>query len=184
MKSMSERWENIPGFERYQVSDHGRVRNGRTGRILRPGARNGYQSVSLSREGRGHTFTIHRLVATAFIPNPNGLPYVLHGDDNPSNNHFKNLRWGNALDNARDRSSRGRSFKQNWTHCKNGHEFTTKNTYIRPDGHRQCRSCTANRHADRIRRGLPEGDSRHGTKTGYFTWGCRCAGCRSSRKQS
>ena len=49
----------------------------------------GYRRVRL----RGKTFKVHRLVAEAFLPNPNNLPYVLHKDGDRTNNHYTNLEW-------------------------------------------------------------------------------------------
>lgn len=49
----------------------------------------GYRRVRL----RGKTFKVHRLVAEAFVPNPDNLPYVLHKDGNRENNNYTNLEW-------------------------------------------------------------------------------------------
>lgn len=49
----------------------------------------GYRRVRL----QGKTFKVHRLVAEAFVPNPDRLPYVLHKDGNRENNHYANLEW-------------------------------------------------------------------------------------------
>ena len=55
----------------------------------------GYRRVRL----RGKTFKVHRLVAEAFLPNPNNLPYVLHIDGNRENNIYRNLEWSNRQSN-------------------------------------------------------------------------------------
>lgn len=82
--------------DKYEVSNLGRVRalNYRRKGIaqvmkLRKGNRNGYMHITLE----GTTFSIHRLVATMFIPNPNNLPVVNHRDENPGNNCIDNLEW-------------------------------------------------------------------------------------------
>lgn len=109
-----EFWKNINGYPGYQVSDHGRVRsfiNNRHGicdnhHILTPTLNhNGYPTVCLGRRNRK---LISRLVAEAFIPNPQHLPIVRHIDDNPSNNNVKNLRWGTQKDNMQDCIRHGR----------------------------------------------------------------------------
>ena len=49
------------------------------------------------------TATVHRLVAEAFVPNPDNLPFIRHRDDNPLNASASNLLWGTPQDNARDK---------------------------------------------------------------------------------
>lgn len=55
----------------------------------------GYRRVRL----RGKTFKVHRLVAEAFLPNPDKLPYVIHLDGDRTNNHVNNLQWSNKQSN-------------------------------------------------------------------------------------
>ena len=101
-----EIWRDVAGFEGlYQVSDHGRVRsldhttkrnNGIVhfkGRILQPKVATPYLGVILSKNGKAHPKRIHRLVALAFVPNPNNLPVVDHIDGDKTNNAAGNLRW-------------------------------------------------------------------------------------------
>ena len=72
-----------------------------TGHILKDKVdRSGYRALSLWYENNKHTFYIHRLVAMAFIPNPNNYPFVLHNDNNKLNCHVSNLRWGTASQNV------------------------------------------------------------------------------------
>lgn len=94
-----EIWKDIEGFEnQYAVSTKGRVRNLKTNRILvGKNNRSGYKFVSLNGKG----YKIHRLVALAFIPNPNKLPQVDHLDENKGNNDVSNLRWVTASENQR-----------------------------------------------------------------------------------
>lgn len=69
-----ERWLPVAGFEGYyEVSDHGRVRS--VDRVVT------------------FKYGVHRLVATAFIPNPDNLPEVNHKDENKNNNRVENLEW-------------------------------------------------------------------------------------------
>lgn len=86
---------NIKGFEGlYEVSNVGLVRSVRSGRILKQRLnRNGYCQVDLCKDGAQKTFRVHRLVAQAFIPNPNNLPEVNHKDECKTNNRIDNLEW-------------------------------------------------------------------------------------------
>lgn len=95
-----EEWLPIKGYEDlYQVSNWGRVKSlnynhTRQEQILKPSTtKKGYQRIHFSKDGKQRMFLVHRLVANAFIPNPNNLPQVNHIDENPSNNHISNLEW-------------------------------------------------------------------------------------------
>ena len=91
---MKEIWKNIMGFNGYQVSNFGRVRSFKTYKILKQATNNkGYKSLGLCKKGKMSTFLVHRLVAEAFIPNPDKLPCINHKDENPSNNCVSNLEW-------------------------------------------------------------------------------------------
>ncbi len=95
-----EIWKDVEGYEgKYQVSTWGRVR-GRKG-ILKPYLNyNGYEKVELWNGDIGRKFRVHRLVAMAFIPNPNELPQVNHKDGNRTNNSVTNLEWVTNAENA------------------------------------------------------------------------------------
>lgn len=107
-----ELWRPVVGWEGlYEVSSHGRVRsldrvvekiewNGKKyqrlyrGKILSINLMNtGYCSATLCLDGRCKPIGVHRLVAQAFIPNPDNLPCVNHKDECKSNNHADNLEW-------------------------------------------------------------------------------------------
>lgn len=91
---MEEIWKNVVGYEGlYQISSLGRVR--RVGGKILKSTRfsKGYFHVNLCCNGKYKSKQIHRLVAQAFIPNPNNLPIVNHKDENPSNNTVENLEW-------------------------------------------------------------------------------------------
>ena len=94
-----EEWRPIDGYEGlYEVSNLGRVKSLKYGkeRILRPKKCKGYLKVGLCRNGKHKILYIHRLVATAFIPNPEGLEQVNHKDENKSNNCVENIEWCSA----------------------------------------------------------------------------------------
>ena len=94
---MNEIWKNIAGYEGlYEVSSFGRVRSLRFGKtkILKPGKnKKGYLRVSLCKNGKQKTFFVHRLVAQAFLENPQNLPQINHKDENKQNNRLENLEW-------------------------------------------------------------------------------------------
>ena len=99
-----EIWKDIEGFEQYQVSTWGRIRNKHTGVLLKPYYnKKGYLKVGLSKNGKSHKFRVNRLVAMAFIPNIFDLPQVNHKDGNKANNSFTNLEWVTDEENKRHR---------------------------------------------------------------------------------
>ena len=98
---MEEIWKTIEGYENYKVSNTGYVMNSLTGKILKPGNNGcGYIHVALYyKDHKVKTIMIHRLVAKAFIPNPNNLPQVNHIDECKTNNCVDNLQWMTSEDN-------------------------------------------------------------------------------------
>lgn len=96
-------WKTIQGYEQYEVSNEGQVRNRKTGKILKQWKdKGGYLLVTLFRNGKQKWYLVHRLVAQAFIPNPNNLATVNHIDHNKENNSVSNLEWMSLEDNIRD----------------------------------------------------------------------------------
>lgn len=103
-----EHWKEIAGFEGiYEVSDQGRVKSlgndkSRKEKILKPGKkRDGYLHVGLCKYGHRKYLLVHRLVADAFIQNPNNLDTVNHKDEDKTNNAASNLEWMTRADNKR-----------------------------------------------------------------------------------
>lgn len=89
-----EKWLDISECPTYEVSDEGRVRFKKTGKILKPDWTNkGYAKVALWNGEKYLKRYIHRLVAIAFIPNPDELAQVNHIDEDKSNNCVNNLEW-------------------------------------------------------------------------------------------
>lgn len=129
MDYKDEVWRPVVGYEGYyEVSSYGRVkrcakdiqyymrgklitRKGRE-KILSPGIKDtGYYNVSLFVDNIGKTHKVHRLVAEAFIPNPDNKPFIDHIDANRLNNRVENLRWVTPTENNanpifRERQSR------------------------------------------------------------------------------
>ena len=110
IKTNIELWKDVKDYEGlYQVSTLGRVRSLdkyidaknrnvdkvlRRGKILKPAYNKcGYLRVSLYKNGKRTSFYVHRLVAKAFIPNPDNLPLVNHKDEVKDNNYPYNLEW-------------------------------------------------------------------------------------------
>lgn len=100
---MEEEWRDVVGYEGYyQVSNTGQVRNTKTGYMLSQYiANNGYLSLRLGRcnKDKKKLVCVHRLVAEAFVPNPNNFYYVGHIDENRLNNCSSNLKWCTASEN-------------------------------------------------------------------------------------
>ncbi len=88
-------WKPVLGYESfYEVSTSGEVRRvGKKDSLKQKVERNGYVRVNLSKNGIAKMELVHRLVAMAFIPNPNGFITVNHIDENKQNNHIENLEW-------------------------------------------------------------------------------------------
>lgn len=121
--SNREEWRDIPGYEGlYQASDHGRIRSvshliraNKDGGIryteagikrLIPGW-HGYMWVSLCKDGKSKTHSVHQLVAITFIENPDNLPAVNHIDADKTNNHISNLEWVTTQENQQHASRMG-----------------------------------------------------------------------------
>lgn len=120
-------WRDIPGWDRYEVSDTGVVRSKdmvvgarggaqatRKGRVLAPAQKtNGYLAVSLTKENARTQECVHRLVALAFLgPPPYDGAHVLHYDGSRTNNSVHNLRWGTPADNHADTERHGKRRKR------------------------------------------------------------------------
>ena len=90
-----EEWKDIKGYEGiYQVSNEGRVRSVRKQKLMKPKTdKKGYKVIQFSVNGKRRAFKVNRLVAQAFIENPNNLPCTNHKDCNPANNRVENLEW-------------------------------------------------------------------------------------------
>lgn len=110
-------WKSIRGYEGYyEVNDSGEVRsldriiqkrhkdgtiNYATlkGRVMKQSVSCGYRVVNLRRDHTANVVCVHRLVAEAFLPNPNRYPTVNHKDGNKQNNAVENLEWASYSDN-------------------------------------------------------------------------------------
>lgn len=100
---MEEIWKPIVEYENYSVSTFGQVRNDTTGKILKGNKDANRLTVRFLKNGFSNLFFIHRLVALAFIPNPENKQEVDHIDNNQINNHATNLRWATHQENNRNK---------------------------------------------------------------------------------
>lgn len=92
-------WKKIEERQNYSISTTGQVRNDKTGRILKPHKGTaGYYQVMLGR--KTVPLYVHRLVAKAFIDNPDNLPQVDHINGDKTDNRVENLRWLSVSDNC------------------------------------------------------------------------------------
>lgn len=124
-----EFWKEVPNQEYTkfnEVSTIGNIR--RKGKVLKPHIRNGYKAVCLyNYENKKQlTINIHRIVAKAFIPNPNNYPSVNHKDGNKLNNTVENLEWVSALQNTDHAVKTGLSKP----HPKSVKQYTLDGKYI------------------------------------------------------
>ena len=84
----------------YSVNEEGIIINNISGKILKQRLQQGYKHVGLHIEHKNRSFRVHRLVAEAFIKNPNNYPYVNHKDGNRQNNNVSNLEWCTPSQNS------------------------------------------------------------------------------------
>lgn len=106
---MEEIWKPINDYPGYEISNLGRVKSYKmdkiNGKIMNPyKTTKGYLQIDISLDGRARKnrrhLAIHRLVAIAFLPNPNNYPQVNHKDGDKTNNHVWNLEWVTAKENT------------------------------------------------------------------------------------
>lgn len=100
MYKQKEEWKTINGFENYMVSNLGRIKNSKTGRINNGGLCNGYLRVGLCREKKTYYFLVHRIVASTYIDNPYNKPIVDHINTDKLDNRVENLRWVTSSENS------------------------------------------------------------------------------------
>ena len=132
---IEEIWKPVIGYEGlYEVSSYGRVRSLdryvkgkgesywlRKGKVLSPEKnKDGYLLVSLCCNGKRYLRTVHRLIAQAFIPNPDNLPEVNHLDEDKTNNRVDNLEWcdrsyNNNYGNRMDKVRKTKELSGYWT---------------------------------------------------------------------
>lgn len=112
-------WREVKEYNHYEVNQFGEIRHKIRKKILKPRINNGYQYVNFKINGKNINFSVHRIVANAFIPNPNGYTEVNHKDYNRSNNCVDNLEWVSSSQNKyhaflkeENKKSRGKAVNQ------------------------------------------------------------------------
>ena len=94
-----EEWQTISEYSNYDVSNFGNIKNNKTDKVLKQCVKGGYYNISLVNEFYKKTYKVHRLVALAFINNPENKLEVNHKDKNKLNNHISNLEWMTKKEN-------------------------------------------------------------------------------------
>lgn len=107
-----EEWKPCQDFPSYDISTEGRVRNRKTGKILKTNiSKNGYERVTLSENGITKTINVHKLVADTYISGFEKGMGVLHKDNDILNSNPDNLEWGTKSEIARKSFENGRTQK-------------------------------------------------------------------------
>ena len=119
-----EEWRKIPGYETYEVSNTGKVRtnnwmNHGVQKEMSPSIWNKSYQVNLFKDGKQKCMRVHRLVAMAFIPNPENKPEINHIDGNRLNNIVSNLEWCTRAENLahEHRTNLGDNAKEGLRKC-------------------------------------------------------------------
>lgn len=127
--SVEKEWRTVVECDKYEVNQFGEIRHKKRKQILKPRPnRGGYEYVNFTVDGVHKNFAIHRIVANAFIPNPNGYMEVNHKDYNKSNNCVDNLEWVTSSGN------KSHAYKKIENHIIRGKEveqYTKTGEYVR-----------------------------------------------------
>jgi len=101
LSGLTEYWKDIEEFPNYRVSNFGNVWSKKNNIVLKPYKTNrGYLTVGFWLNGKKKRLSIHRLVAQAFLPNPDNLPEVNHINGCKTDNSLKNLEWASGRNNV------------------------------------------------------------------------------------
>ena len=122
------RMKEIKGYEGlYSVSDTGKVFGHKRGKFLKLGKTNdGYLKVNLSKNGKVKTHQVHRLVAIAFIDNPENKEQVNHINAIKTDNRVENLEWATSLENSQHAAANSLRGKRSTAHSRFNYVFIDK----------------------------------------------------------
>ncbi len=106
---IEEKWRKVTDWELYEVSNLGRIRNSKTGKIKIARLSNrGYFLIQFEIKEKKNTFLVHRIVAKEFCEQKEGCNVVNHIDGDKTNNVSTNLEWGNQSHNIKEAIKMGR----------------------------------------------------------------------------
>ena len=120
-------WRQVLEHPNYEVNNLGEIRHKKRKQILKPRSNNsGYQYVNFKVNGKNKNFAVHRIVANAFILNPNGYTEINHIDYDKTNNCVENLEWVSSSQNKQHAYLN----KNNLTRGKAVEQYTLEGVYI------------------------------------------------------
>ena len=94
----------IEGYENYLIFEDGKVINTLIGKEMKSSFNNRYYRIGLTKDNKQNFFKLHRLIALAYIPNPDNKPCIDHINRNTQDNRIENLRWVTRSENQRNKS--------------------------------------------------------------------------------
>ena len=116
MRILPDGVKPIPGFPGYFASKRGTIWSTKRGqpRKLKTHWHGGYRCLTDSCPGKYKNQKVHKLIALAFLPNPENLPYACHRDDNKSHNYLSNIYWGTPTTNRLDMLRNNKKAKEGY----------------------------------------------------------------------
>lgn len=127
--SVEKEWRTVKEYDRYEVNQFGEIRHKKRKQILKPRLNSGgYGYVAFNIDGQRKNFAIHKIVANAFIPNPNGYTEVNHKDYNRLNNQVDNLEW---IDSSQNKIHAYKKIENHISRGKEVEQYTKTGEYVK-----------------------------------------------------